>query len=314
MLKELRSGVMKRLGKIAFTARPGRLLKVGALLPAFAMVVGLASLTGMQSAHAYEDLGPEPTSMSPGTVCVGSVVTFYGHEFYGNMTAHFGSATTAAYNIQIPIGDNDTAQATVPVIAAGTYTVSLSDTYGTGIVPTTLTVQQCVITGGGNWNLANTKAVLVAFHPPIRFTGQTKPALGTSSFALTDPYDMGVIDKSAKATLSMALGSNACTALFDPPGTTPVTTTLNITWTPDSIAPSTVTFSGITMSEDSSGAISLNLGGQGTSVTGSYASSDSGASSTMTLPLVTTLGQLETGCETKGQPSVTVSGGSLSLQ
>ncbi len=90
-------------------------------------------MIGSQNAGAIYLLGPDPTSMTGSSGCIGSVVTFYGHEIYGGgMTADFGSYTSNVYNINVPIGDNDTANATVPSAPAGTYTVTITDRYGNG--------------------------------------------------------------------------------------------------------------------------------------------------------------------------------------
>ena len=292
------------------TFRPGRLVKVGALLPLLALALGLVGVIGVGTAQALPLLPPDPTGLSPTTACVGSVITFTGHEFYGTMTAQFGAAGSApVYNISIPIGDNDSAQATVPAIPAGTYTVSLSDRYGSGADPVTLTVLPCAVQGPGNWNIATAK---MTFKPPLHTTGKGTSALATSNFALTDPSDMLIIDKSAQAALSLSLPSNSCDELS---GDTTATTSLNITWKPDSLSPTTVTFTGFTVTETSTGGVSLNFGGTGTSVSGSYATSDGGAGSTMNLTSTTTPDQLAASCASKaGLKTIAFSAGSLSLQ
>ncbi len=280
----------------AVTTRFKRTLKLGVFLPAVALLVGLFTMIGSQNAGAIYLLGPDPTSMTGSSGCIGSVVTFYGHEFYGGgMTADFGSYTSNVYNINVPIGDNDTANATAPSAPAGTYTVTLTDRYGNGAVPGTFTILPCIVIPRGNWIATS---ATMAFKPGLVNGGTGTSSSATSSFSLKQPFDMQVIDKSATATMSMSLGSNDCSSLSE--GSTTATTTLNVTWKPNSIESTTVTFTGFSVSETSTGGISLTFGGDSTTATGSYASTDSGATSTLTLVSATTPAQIANSCAAKG--------------
>jgi hypothetical protein len=296
--------------------------RAGMKLSVLVLAAGTLAVIGVQSAQAADLYHPEPTSMSPGSVCVGSVLSFAGHEFMGTMTAEFTptnsgpSQSATVYNIVIPVvpvEDNDTAQTTVPYnLPSGTYTVSLNDVYGDGTAPGTLTVHACPAPGPGHWNLGPHSSA-IAFKPVLRDVHPFKPATGSGTVQLIDPNDMLVIDTSAKAELKMALPSNSCAALLGS-GSKTSATTLTITWQPDSISPSTVTFTGFSVTKSHEGII-LNFGGHGTRAKGSYAGPDAGASSTMTLTPKLTRAQLAKTCAAKsGLASLTLSAGSLSLQ
>lgn len=292
----------------ALKAVTRRLVVIPAVL---ALAASLISIVGAQTASGEELLPPDPTSSTGASGCVGSVVTFYGHEFYPSMTALFGSYSTSVYGIVIPIGDNDTAQATVPNIPTGTYTLGLHDNYGTGTDPDTFTVVSCPFIGPATWE--NTKFAW-AFDPPLTKSskGETSVATGTAALTGGASFDHDYPTPGSE-TLSTDVGPNSCSALA---GGTTETTTLNINWSPDSITSSTVTFTGFEEAETSTGDVQFTFGGSGvgTSVTGSYAGTDGGASSEMTLTTSMTSAALTKACDGKnGLKSIKIVSGTLAL-
>ncbi len=210
------------------------------------------------------------------------------------------------YNITIPIGDNDTAQVTVPAIAAGTYTLTLKDNYGTGTVGS-FQVLPCILPYWGNWN---TQAMKATFKPALK-NSSTGTTVITGVTSLVDPQGTQVADTSAKATFSLSV-SGGCASLE---GSSTAASTVSVTWNPNSIEPSTVSFTGFTAGETGTSGVSLTFGGAGTSVSGSYAGDDSGASSTMTLTTKTSAAALAKACASKkGLSKVTFTSGQLALQ
>jgi hypothetical protein len=280
--------------------------RVALLLPALAIALSLFAVAGVGTASAEPLLGPDPTGFNPGSGCVGSVINITGHEFYPSMTANFGANSTSVYNITIPIGDNDTAQVTVPAIAAGTYTLTLQDRYGTGTVGS-FDVLPCALTYWGNWNLTALKAKI---SPAIK-NSTTGTTVISGATTLVDPQGTQVADNSAKATFSLSV-SGGCASLE---GSSTATSTVNITWNPNSIEASTVSFTGFTAGSTGTSGVSFTFGGAGTSVSGSYAGDDSGASSSMTLTTKTSESALAAACASKkGLSKITFTSGQLELQ
>jgi len=284
-----------------------------------AIAAAAVTMTGIQSAHAADLYHPDPASMSHGPDCPGEVLSFTGHEFMGSgmtmtytmtVSPHTAYAGYGTYNVTVPIGDNDTAQTTVPAIPAGSYTVSLADAFGSGTAPGTLSVLPCRIHWGGNWVIAHTT---MAFKPALNHAGPFKATAGTGSIPLTEPHDMVVANTAANASVKLTLPSDSCAALLGKGSATAVTT-LQITWQPNSISPSAVTFTGFSATKTGT-TIALRFGGGRTKVTESYAGPDGGASSTMTLTPALTRAKLARACAAKpGLTKLTIATGSLSLQ
>jgi hypothetical protein len=92
--------------------------------------------------------------------------------------------------------------------------------------------------------------------------------------------------------------------------------TVDISWTPATVHPSVLTFSGYGAASSPSGeGFRLPKAGATAKVTGSFAGSDHGASSTATAFSGQTTTQLLTACEsTAGLTSIAVTSGSVSLK
>jgi hypothetical protein len=155
-------------------------------------------------------------------------------------------------------------------------------------------VEPCIVIGPATWQYTK---FTMAFIPPLskNSKGETSVATGTAALTGGASFDHQFPTPGSES-LSTSLGPNTCSALA---GGTTETTTLNITWSPDSVTSSTVTFTGFEATETSTGDVELTFGGTGagTSVTGSYAGTDGGASSEMTLTSNMTSAAITKACD-----------------
>lgn len=153
----------------------------------------------------------------------------------------------------------------------------------------------------------------LAFSPPLTVTG-TSPETGTirlhASGCTTSGSSAATVG-SGTAAVTLTSPTSTCSGVL-----TLRSVALTIHWTPSTIAPSTLTFSGysITTKPAGNGGFSFPDPGGTAKVTGSFAGTDAGASSTAAIYFDPSVAQLEAVCRSSGLPSIPVTSGTVTLK
>lgn len=151
------------------------------------------------------------------------------------------------------------------------------------------------------------------FNPPLTLVGSMpetlKIALHVSDCTTSKSNVAHVTGGSAET--SSSLGTNGCMSLA-----TPKALKITVHWTPSTIAPSVVSFSGFSPGESSSGALGFTFPGSDSTAktTGSFTGSDNGRRSTAAAYTTQNLKQLIAACSTAaGIASIAISSGHVTL-
>jgi hypothetical protein len=154
----------------------------------------------------------------------------------------------------------------------------------------------------------------LTFSPPLTTKGgsaeSTAIALSATGCTTKGSNVANVTGATASATISST--TNSCTSLI-----TSRPLAINITWAPATTHPSVLSFSGYGGTTGSSGGEGFKLPGTGATakVTGSFAGSDHGATSTATAVSGETATQLLAACgSSAGLTSIQVTSGTVTLQ
>jgi hypothetical protein len=151
------------------------------------------------------------------------------------------------------------------------------------------------------------------FNPPLTLVGSSpetlKIALHASDCTTSQSNVAQVTGATAQATSKS--GTNGCESLA-------MTRALSVTvhWTPSTITPSVVSFSGFSPGESATGALGFTFPGSDSTAktTGSFAGSDNGASSTAAAYTAQGTTQLVAACSTPaGIASIPISSGHVTL-
>ena len=150
----------------------------------------------------------------------------------------------------------------------------------------------------------------VTFSPPL-IEGGTNPEVVLAQVMLTDcTASGGITPDTGYATVSLSAPTNDCAGL-EAAGES-IATPLAIGWSPTTLGTSAATFPGFSLA--SNGDAGFTLGGTGTTVSGSYAGDDEGASSIVTGYSTMTSDEIGAACvSSEGLESLTIAGGNVSL-
>jgi hypothetical protein len=152
----------------------------------------------------------------------------------------------------------------------------------------------------------------VSFKPTLTMTPQTVKTTIKITVSGCTPSGGGATPTKGTASSSSTTAGQTCTSLATG-STTPQTLTTK--WSPTSIAPSTVTFSGYNPATNGMGdeGFSLPNTGGSASGSGSYMDGDSGASSTAVAYTNLTEAKLAADCAGKGFKKLSIKSGSAFL-
>jgi len=151
----------------------------------------------------------------------------------------------------------------------------------------------------------------VTFSPPL-VDGGTSSEVVLAQVALSGCVgaDGATTPDSGYGTVSLVSPTNDCSSLES--GGEVVSTPLAVGWSPGALGTSSVVFPGFSLS--SNGEAGISLGGEGTTVSGSYPGDDQGASTTASGFSSMSLDQIGAACSSSdGLDSLTIDGGSLNL-
>lgn len=154
----------------------------------------------------------------------------------------------------------------------------------------------------------------LTFSPPLttKGTAAESTAINLQAAGCTASGSNAPAVTASTATATISSPTSSCTGLL-----TPRALTITITWSPSTIRPSVLTFSGYGAAMNSSGDEGFTLPTKGgtAKVTGSFAGSDQGASSTAQTFSNQTGTQLLASCgSSAGLASLQVTSGSLALK
>ena len=151
----------------------------------------------------------------------------------------------------------------------------------------------------------------VTFNPPLA-DGGTSTEVALAQVALTGCTGSaaGGSPQSGYGTVTLVTPANDCSSLESGGGVVPAN--LVVSWSPTTLGTSVIGFPGFALA--SNAGAGLTMGGPGTSVTGSYAGGDAGASTTATGSSSTSPADIAAACgSADGLQSLTIDGGSLSV-
>lgn len=151
------------------------------------------------------------------------------------------------------------------------------------------------------------------FNPPLTLVGSMPETLKIALHAsdcTTSKSNVAHVT-GASAVTSSNLGTNGCMSLA-----TPKALKVTVRWTPSSIAPSVVSFSGFSPGESASGALGFTFPGSDSTAktTGSFTGSDNGTGSTAAAYTTQNLKQLIAACSTAaGIASIAITSGHVTM-
>ncbi len=154
----------------------------------------------------------------------------------------------------------------------------------------------------------------LTFSPPLTTKGGSAESTAialTASGCTTNGSNVPTVTRGSESA-TLTSDTNSCTGLLMSRALT-----VNIAWTPSTIRPSVLTFSGYGGTSGSSGeeGFALPNAGGGAKVTGSFAGADHGAGSTATAVSAQTATQLLAACgSSAGLTSIQVSSGTVTLK
>jgi hypothetical protein len=149
------------------------------------------------------------------------------------------------------------------------------------------------------------------FNPPLFTTATSSSETVTVKSTVTGCTTAGggLTPKKGSNAVTSSFSSNGCAAVLEGAAKSQTITTK---WAPGTIAPSVVTFP---PPKSTTSPITITYGGAGTTGTGSYLGSDSGASSTVTIDIAGTVASLTATCGgKKGLKGLTITGGTAKGQ
>ncbi len=152
----------------------------------------------------------------------------------------------------------------------------------------------------------------LAFEPPLTATG-TGPERATVTLRASDCTTTGSSAStvgSGSADVTLTSPTSTCSGVL-----TLRSVALTIHWTPATIRPSTVSFSGysITSTPSGSGGFAFPDPGGRSSVTGSFAGMNRGAGSTAAIYFQPSAAQLQAVCRSSGLAALPVTSGTIAL-
>jgi hypothetical protein len=154
----------------------------------------------------------------------------------------------------------------------------------------------------------------LTFSPPLTTKGAAaeSTAINLKASGCTTAGSTGPAVTAGTGSATISSATSSCTGLL-----TPRALTINITWSPSTIRPSVLTFSGYSAAMNSAGdeGFTLPTSGGTAKVTGSFAGSDLGATSTAQTFSNQTGTQLLASCgSSAGLASLQVTSGTLALK